>query len=171
MRLNSLLLMVSASVLLAACGGGGSSGSTSEPVVITQPAPLDAVRGFTFAENAEFFALPQQQALDLVASPIFEISSRAARSKAFVYKTDTGGGQLSATCETRSSCSKTFNAQFSRLELSDSSQLRLCNGTPGTGGANDVMICVDSKPFSDVVLSVYLTDGRVLKKTLHYNPA
>ena len=170
MRLK-LLLMAAASALLAACGGGGSSGNSGEPVVITQPAPPDPIGGFTFARNRDFFALAQQQALDLVAQPVVEIVGTTSSTEPFHYATRTGGGMLQATCETRSSCSKTYDAQFLRLELSDSSQLRFCNGFPGTVGANDVMICVDSWPFSDVVLSAYLTDGRVLKKTLHYKPA
>jgi hypothetical protein len=170
LRLKSLIGMGVAALLLGACGGGSSS-APEKPVVITPPVSGITVRGFTFAKNEEFFNLTQQQRLELAALPVFEIAARTSKTAQVHLATESGGGMLSATCSTRSSCVSAGSADVTRVELSDSSQLRLCNGSVGSLGEKDVYICVDSEPFSETEMSIYLADGKIIKKTLRYKPA
>ncbi|QYG10365.1 hypothetical protein [Janthinobacterium sp. PAMC25594] len=173
MNLKSLIGMGTAALLLAACGGGGSSSSAApeKPAVITPPDSGIMARGFTFAQNEAFFKLTQQQRLELVALPVFEIAARASKTEQVHLATESGGGMLSARCSTRSSCVSAGSADVIRVELSDSSQLRLCNGSVGSLGEKDVYICVDSEPFSETEMSIYLVNGKIIKKTLRYKPA
>lgn len=171
LNLKSLIGMGTAALLLAACGGGGSSSAPEKPVVITPPDSGVTARGFTFAQSDAFFKLTQQQRLELVALPVFEITARASKTAQVHLATESGGGMLSARCSTRSSCVSAGSADVTRVELSDSSQLRLCNGSVGSLGETDVYICVDSEPFSETEMSIYLVNGKIIKKTLRYKPA
>lgn len=157
-RVNS----TAATVTVTATTSNGSGTST------TDTAAGKATVGLAFIDNATFFNLTQQQRLDLVAQPTFDIPAGNSRTQALHVATDTGGAMIGAICETRSLCSTSYFAGINRIQLSDSSQVYLCNGTPGTNGANAVSICVDSSPFPDTVVTMYLTDGRVLEKTLRY---
>ncbi|MGK5041592.1 hypothetical protein ACQ4WQ_14720 [Janthinobacterium sp. GB1R12] len=170
LRLKSLIGMGVAALLLAACGGGSSS-APEKPVVITPPDSGNTVRGFTFARNEAFFNLTQQQRLELTALPVFEIAARTSKTAQVHYATESGGGMLSVRCSTRSSCVSAGTANVARVELSDSSQLSLCNGSAGSLGERDVYICIDSEPFSETEMSIYLNDGKIIRKTLRYKPA
>lgn len=151
---------------LAGCGGGDDSTPSTVPQVST-----NEIVGFTFAPGNAHAAKPYAEQLAIIAEPILFPSIRTSE---LVFNNQGGNnsngfGRATLNCESRSRCSTQISsALIASVTLSDSTQIYLCNGTPGTGGDRDVYVCVDTRPFPDAVVTLTTSQGKQFTKVIRY---
>jgi len=177
-KLRSIAALVILSAL-AACGGGGDDGGTSAGTappggVIVAPTP--AIVGFAFG-GSNFFALSLEQRRILAAAPVVEVTPRlvpgVVAPAILSFSEDANGngaGLISVICESRSRCSTDPLTDIQSVELSDSTQLYLCNGG-SPGNAREVSLCSSTVAFNDAEVTLRHRDGRIFKKTIRYRAA